>query len=279
MRRLPALLVLLALAAGCGGSGRSHDPRPQVVAAAYPFAWLADRVGGSDIRLVSLAKPGVEPHDLELSPRQAATTSSADVVLRVSGFQPAVDDAVAGGTPLDLGMLRPAGNRDPHVWLDPTRMMTAAKSLAAILGTRDPAHRAAYTARADAVVADLTTLDRLFATALASCRSHDVVTSHAAFGYLAADYGLVQHGIVGLSPDAEPSPRDLAQAAQFARAHHVRTIFFERLLSPTFARTVAEEVGAKTAVLDPVESVSGADDYLSVMRRNAATLHAALGCT
>ena len=126
--------------------------------------------------------------------------------------------------------------------------------------------------------ATLVALDATFRTALRSCARRDLVTSHSAFGYLAARYGLVQRGITGLSPDAEPSPRRLAQVADFARAHHVTTIFFESLVSPKLARTVASEVGARTAVLDPVEGVRGDDDYLSVQRRNAGALHDALGC-
>ena len=104
------------------------------------------------------------------------------------------------------------------------------------------------------------------------------MTSHSAFGYLAGRYGLVQRGISGLSPDAEPAPGRIAAVALFARQNHVTTIFFESLVDPKVASTVASEVGATTAVLDPVEGVRDGDDYVSVQTRNAAALHLALGC-
>ncbi len=271
-----ALLVAL-LATAC--SSPSQDGRPHVVAGAYPLAWLAEQVGGPDVRVTNLVKPGAEPHDIELAPRQVGAIEQADLVLRLHGFQPAVDDALGGGDQgLDLSPVMREHASDPHVWLDPLRMQDAAHAVAARLAALDPQHARAYDDRADRVSASLLVLDGVFRTALTDCARRDLVTSHSAFGYLADRYGLVQRGISGLSPDAEPSPRDVAQAARFARAHDVTTIFFESLVDPKVARTVADEVGASTAVLDPIEGVRTGDDYLSVQRRNALALHRALGC-
>jgi zinc transport system substrate-binding protein len=181
--------------------------------------------------------------------------------------------------PPDSGLTEPTSTgADPHVWLDPLRMRAIVDAIASRLAARDPSHAVAYRQRAAATDAKLFGLDALFRQSLQHCAQTDIVTSHTAFAYLARRYGLHQVGITGLSPDGEPSPGRLAQVAQFARAHHVTTIFFESLVDPKLAKTVASEVGAKTAVLDPVEGVKAGDDYLSVMRRNAAELHTALGC-
>jgi zinc transport system substrate-binding protein len=150
-------------------------------------------------------------------------------------------------------------------------MAAAADALAARLGAKDPTHASAYRGRAAAAKRDLAAIDTLFQSDLMGCARHEVVTSHSAFGYLAARYGLVQRGITGVSPDEEPTPRKIVEVAGYAKAHHVTTIFFESLVDPKVAKTVA--------VLDPVEGVHGTDDYLSVQRRNAAALHAALGCS
>ncbi|MFN2536701.1 MAG: metal ABC transporter substrate-binding protein, partial [Mycobacteriales bacterium] len=229
-----------------------------------------------------------EPHDLELTPRQAGLVDQASVVVYLHGFQPAVDDALGSGKQgLDLGKVvtqQPLSTgdeqtaKDPHIWLDPVRMEAAADALAARLAAKDEEHAAGYRARAAAVSKELAALDTLFRSDLKGCARHDIVTSHSAFGYLAARYGLVQRGITGVSPDEEPTPRKIVEVAQYARAHHVTTIFFESLVDPKVAKTVAAEIGARTAVLDPVEGVHGGDDYLSVQRRNAAALHTALGC-
>ena len=118
-------------------------------------------------------------------------------------------------------------------------------------------------------------LDADYATGLASCASTDLVTSHAAFGYLAERYGLTQRGITGLRPEDEPSPGALAEIADFVTAHDVRTIYSETLVSPAVAKTLARETGVRTAVLDPIEGLDDASagaDYLAVMRTNLATL-------
>jgi zinc transport system substrate-binding protein len=282
--RLAALLLLPLLLTACGTSSTASG-KPKVVVGAYPFAWLVSQVGGPDVSVTDLVKPGVEPHDVELTPRQVGAVKDASLVVYLRDFQPAVDDAVEGAHGYDLGRLvhqlgtDEGAGKDPHVWLDPVLMQDMATGIADRLAGLDAAHAQGYHDRAAAVRRELEGLDRETSRALSGCRTHDVVTSHAAFAYYAARYHLVQRGISGLSPDAEPSPKRLAQVADFARENHVTTIFFESLVSPKLARTVASEVGARTAVLDPIESVRGSDDYLSVMRRNTATLRTALGCT
>jgi zinc transport system substrate-binding protein len=282
----PALALVAGLAVGCGSGTAGSSDKPAVVVGAYPFEWLVSQVGGDAVTVTDLVRPGVEPHDVELTPRQVGAVKDAEVVVYLKGFQPAVDDAVEGDNGFDLGTVvhqveseEEPGEQDPHVWLDPVLMQRMADAVADRLAAVDADHAQAYRDRAAAVKAKLTALDAEVGTALSTCRQKDFVTSHAAFAYLAARYHLVQRGISGLSPDAEPSPKRLAEVAAFARENHVTTIFFESLVSPKLAQTVADEVGATTAVLDPIEGVSGSDDYLSVMRRNATALHEALGCT
>lgn len=278
LRRGPLLVVpVLALLAACAGPD-GRPGRVQVVTGAYPFAWLAQQVAGEDAEVVNLVKPGAEPHDIELTAQQVALVKDAALVVRAKGFQPAVDDAVGGSAAgLDLVAVT-GGSADPHVWLDPVRMKTAAGAIATRLASADPANAGGYRSRLAAVTARLDALDAVLRGSLTGCARREVVTSHEAFGYLTARYGLVQKGISGLQPDAEPSPKRVAEVAAYARSRGVTTIFFETLVDPKVARTVAQEIGARTAVLDPVENARGSDDYLSLMRRNAAALREALGC-
>jgi len=284
MRRLAPLLLLALLLTSCSSGSDADDPtfdKPRVVVGAYPFAWLVSAVAGDAVEVVNLVKPGVEPHDVELTPRQVGDVRKADVVFYVKGFQPALDDAVDGvDGAVDLGKVLAqvpgeGDEPDPHVWLDPLLMKTMAMEIGAVL--RERVH--GLEVDGSNAAAPLDQLHGELRGRLSGCRTREFVTSHEAFAYLARRYGLVQLGISGLDPQAEPSPARLAEVVRFAREHKVTTIFFETLVSPRVARTVASEVGAKTAVLDPIESVEGSDDYLSVMRRNAAALHDALGCT
>src|SRR5205814_9718539 len=133
------------------------------------------------------------------------------------------------------------------------------------------------------LVADLRKLSREYRRGLRDCKRHEIATSHAAFGYLAARYGLEQVSITGLAPEAEPTPKQLAHVIQVVRRTHATTVFFETLVSPRLADTDAREVGARTAVLDPIEGLTPSeqehgDNYLTLMRSNLAALRKALGC-
>jgi zinc transport system substrate-binding protein len=275
----PALLAAAALVAGCSAGPASRtDGRVRVEAAFYPLAFLASRIGGDAVRVDDLTPAGGEPHDVELKASQVRAIREADLTVYLRGFQPALDQAVEGATAFDLATVVPFRENDPHVWLDPVRMATMANALTERLADLAPAHAADIRARGTALATELATLDGEFTTRLETCERHDVVTSHAAFGYLAARYGLTQVGIAGLTPDEEPTAKRLVEVAGIVRDRHVTTVFFETLVSPKLAETVARETGAKTAVLDPIEGVAANDDYLRAMRRNLAALVAALGC-
>ena len=310
-RRFVALLGAAATAGGlltgCGsdGPGGAGDGAPELVASFYPLQFVTQRIAGDRAEVRSLTPPGAEPHDLELAPKDIAAVGEADLVVYLRNFQPSVDEAVsdeaadagldvAPAARLDLtatdehegeeaaaaGDVEPEGpGRDPHFWLDPTRLATVAEQTAVKLGEADPAHKADFTARAAALSTELKTLDGEFTSGLKTCERHELVTSHTAFHYLADRYGLTQIGITGIDPESEPSPQRLAAVAEEAKEHGATTIFFETLVSPKVAETLAREVGAQTAVLDPLEGLTDENaDYFSVMRANLTALTTALGC-
>lgn len=104
-------------------------------------------------------------------------------------------------------------------------------------------------------------------------------TCGSTLGYLADRYGLEQVALAGLSPEAQPSPARLAEVTTYARANGVTTIFFEELVSPKTAESLASEVGATAAVLSPLESPPEQGDYVTAMRANLDALRTALDCT
>jgi zinc transport system substrate-binding protein len=286
---------------GASGAGTSGSPSVpialHVVAAFYPLQEAAQRVGGARVDVTDLTAPGVEPHDLELTPDAIESIATADVVLYLGqGFQPAIQDAVkdAQGTAVDLlaglpTLPPPAGAEagvsvDPHVWLDPTLYAALVGEVAQAFATADPAHAAFYHANGDAFTRELSTLDGQFREGLRHCRSNVIVTNHAAFGYMADAYGLEQDAISGLSPDAEPSADRLATLAALVKRDGVTTIFTEDLVSPKVAQTLATEAGVATAVLHTIEGLtpdqaSAGETYTSLMRENLQTLEGALGCS
>ena len=307
-RLLPVASAAAFALTGCGAAADGpSDPRGavQVVAGFYPLEFVAERVGGPHVEVTNLTRAGAEPHDLELEPREVAALSEADVVVYLSGFQPAVDDAVAtaGVEALDVAGvadLAPASEAmpseehadeeahaeesavDPHFWLDPTRLTDVGEAVAERLAAADPAGAQAYRDGAESLREELTDLDAEFSAGLASCDVAELVTSHTAFGYLAERYGFELLGISGLSPEIEPDARTLAEMAELVRERGITTVYAETLVDPAVAETVADEAGVATAVLDPVEGVtedSPGDDYVEIMRANLDVLREGQKCT
>ncbi|TKJ31745.1 metal ABC transporter substrate-binding protein [Blastococcus sp. CCUG 61487] len=305
--------MALLLTAGCGGEdGAGSDGELQVVAGFYPLEWAAERIGGDRLSVSALTPPGGEPHDLELTPRDVASIEEADLVVLLSGFQPALDEAAdsSGGDRVwdaaDAADLLTGDHEDhehgdddedhgdedhghddgdspvdPHFWLDPLRLADVGDALAERLAETDPDGADAYAENAAALRADLERLHAEMSAGLADCAVDTLVTAHDAFGYLAERYGLEVVGISGLSPSQEPAASELAQITRLVAERGVTTVYTETLVEPAVAETVAEEAGVDTAVLDPLEGLSdesAGEDYLEVMRANLATLQAGQSC-
>ncbi|CAB4753795.1 MAG: zinc ABC transporter substrate-binding protein [Actinobacteria bacterium] len=279
----------------------SPDGRPTIVAAFYPLEYAARTIGGDSVNVVGLTPPGGEPHDLELSAAQVAQIASADLVLYVKGYQPAVDEAVAqqaADHSLDVSAgltLLPAehaaghegepageeGATDPHVWLNPLNMAGIGTAITERLSASAPDGSAAFAANNERLGSEMATLNEQFTAGLASCRSRIMVVSHEAFAYLGSAYGFTQVGISGLSPDAEPSPARMRDVADLVTREGVTTIYYETLVDPKVAKTLADETGATSAVLDPIEGLvaGSAESYPTIMASNLATLRTGQGCT
>ncbi len=300
MMKWAAGLVLLLVAPLTACTPPGDDGEIDVVASFYPLQYVAEQVVGDHARVTNLTAPGAEPHDLELSPRQVARLTTADVVLHQSGFQPAVAAALENDRPdhvVDaaevVGLHHEEAHddsgddghdhegRDPHFWLDPTLLARTAEAFTEAMGEAVPEHAADFREANDRLQEELATLDEEFRAGLGDCETRTLVVSHDAFGYVGEAYDLDVHPIAGLTPDAEPSARHLAELADLAREDGVTTVFSERLASPRLAEALAEDLGLRTAVLDPLEGLASADsedDYPSLMRANLEAIREAGRC-
>ncbi|MEU6342753.1 metal ABC transporter substrate-binding protein [Streptomyces sp. NPDC046977] len=311
-------LVALSACSAAAGDTRTADGRLKVTASFYPMQFLAERIGGSHVSVTGLTKPGTEPHDLELTPRQIGRLGQSGVVVYLKGLQPAVDEAIAQsgvrhivdaasltaleehGTEVD-GEHHTTGDNhsgpgpdeedphhhedagaDPHIWLDPVKYAQVAEGVGRALTQADPDHAALYAKNTDALVKKLDALNTAFADGLRTRTSDTFLTTHAAFGYLAERYGLVEEAVNGIDPEAEPSAARMRALQQLARDRHVSTVFFETLVSDRTAKTLAGDLGLRTDVLDPIEGItdrSRGSDYFGVQRANLKALQTALGAT
>ncbi|SDT56781.1 zinc transport system substrate-binding protein [Paenibacillaceae bacterium GAS479] len=287
----------------------------KVAATIYPMAEFARQVGGDLVEVTPLVPTGVEPHDWEPSAKHMAAISSADVFVYNGIVESWAEQALSSATNSERvvveaskGLAKLAseddghvhgeeahgheeeahheaegdGNPvDPHVWLDPLLAQQEVRAIMAGLQQADPDHKDQYKQNADAYIAKLDELHKEMSSALAASKRKDFITSHAAFAYLAQQYGLEQVPISGLSPDQEPSPEQMADVIKFVREHGVTTIFFEALIDSKLADTIAAETGAGTDVLNPLEGLTkeqaaAGEDYISVMKSNLQALVKAL---
>ena len=307
-----AVLSILStlLIAGCGNTAKI-TPSPEaleILAASklnvkvsfYPMYEFTEKVAGEFADVEALIPASIEPHDWEPTAQDMARISQADLLIYngagMEGWVEQVKDSTSNSKLITveaskgLDLLESSdeeegdhehGGLDPHVWLDPALAIEEVRTIEAALSGVAPEHAAAFKANADIYVAKLEQLDQEFKISLTDAKRKDFITQHAAFGYLANEYGLVQVPIAGLSPDLEPSASRMSEIVEFAKAHQVKTIFFETLVSSSVADTIAKEIGAKAAVLNPIEGLTEEDkrnnlDYIGIMRQNLGALTTAL---
>ena len=299
-------LGLGAALTGCSTStGTNSSGKFDVVASFYPMAFLAEQIGGRYVHVTSLTQPGQEPHELEISFKQAIQLEKSDAVLYLKGLQPAVDKAAALSgvrTKIDAASLtsleehgtevgghaaehdthdgEESGGKDPHIWLDPVRYAEVAQGVGRAFEKADPQHADAYRKNTDALVKKLDDLNTRFEQGLKNTKNKVFITTHAAFGYLAERYGLTEEAVSGLDPESEPSVARVRDLQKMAKADGVSTVFYETLVSDKTAKTIAADANLKTDVLDPLEGItdrSRGTDYFQVMESNLKALQTALG--
>ena len=278
--------------------------RLPVVASIYPLAYLAQRIGGDAVTVTTVVPGGAEPHDYEPTPGDiAGIYQSKLLITHGAGMDPWAEriapDLTAHGVtvltataelPLQMGLPEDADEKnttmvtDPHAWNDPILLQMIADHIRESLIARDPAHEALYTDNAEKLRQDITALDAEFRNTLtASCRLHTVIVSHDAFEYLGKRYGIEMLPIAGLSPDTEPSPARIIDLAKIIQEKNIHVVTFETLVSPKIANVLAEETGARTLVLNPIEGltsdeVAQGEDLLTLMHKNLQVLAEAMEC-
>lgn len=271
---------------------------PVVAVSSYPLAFVAQSVGGDEIRVLDLSTKGGHAHDMELSPSQIKELSSADVALYLSqGFQPAVESAITqvGIAGMDGFSAIPAEdqiNGDPHVWLNPMNLAAIGEELAVVLDQANPQNDGYYQANAAALTEEMTRIDSDYSAALAPCAGATLLTSHEAFGYLAKRFDLDQEGVMGIDPDAEPSPARLRDVMKLISDRNITTLFIEPTGedygldgddhdhgSSQWGAKLAATLGVDYQTLDPLEvQVNPTKDVIDVFEMNLQALQKGLPC-
>ncbi|MEO3944355.1 zinc ABC transporter substrate-binding protein [Gorillibacterium sp. CAU 1737] len=311
------LLAAIVLLAGCSSKAdKAAEGKVAITTTIYPLADFAVKIGGDHVHVTHVIPAGVEPHDW--APKLKDINRMADSQLlfyQGSGLEGWVDDflkslpsdsklksiAVSEGLAVHLEEGEPAVDAedpdhegeeahdhdhdeeglDPHTWLSPVLAKKMAERIKNELVSVDPTNKTDYETNFQTLSAKFDELDAKFRTELDPLPHKDIVVQHAAFGYLSKEYGLTQRAIMGLSPEAEPTARQLKSIKDFVKENDVKVIFFEELVSDKLAKTLAQETGAKAQVLSPLEGLTpeqekAGEDYFSIMTRNLEHLVEAL---
>jgi zinc transport system substrate-binding protein len=268
----------------------TNNGKLQITASFYPLYFFATQIGGDKADVKNITPAAAEPHDYDPTTQDIARIEKSNLLILNGGVEAWGDKGtnvtiVTAADGLLTRKLVEEGKtaQDPHVWLNPQLAKVEVAKITQAFIKIDAANSSYYQANEKILDDKLDNLDGQYKAGLASCQNKDIITSHAAFAYMGSRYGLNQVAISGLSPDEEPSSQQLADVANFAKAHNVKYIFFESLISPKLSETVANEIGAKTLVLDPLEGISENDmqqgkNYFTVMAENLKNLQEALSC-
>jgi zinc transport system substrate-binding protein len=304
------LLAMMAVAVSARAAAPSPEGKTRILATVFPLQEFAAAVAGDRGEAALLIPPGAGVHTWQPKPGDVVRLAGCDLLVYIgAGLEPWLPDLLRAFPPDRVRTLEAAsglaaaeeeegekgevaghadehghGPLDPHVWLDFALDARIVDALAAELGRIDPEGLPLFTANAARLKSRLAALDDEFRAGLAGCRGRTLVLAgHGAFGYLARRYGLVQTALYGVSPDAQPRPKDLMAAVDLCRSKGIRTVFSENSVPPDLARTLAREIGGRVLVLhaghnltrDQREAGAG---FFDLMRENLERLRDGLGC-
>lgn len=317
---LLASLLLLSGCGSSDGESKVVEGKVNVVTSFYPLYEFAREIGGEDANVINLMPVGVEPHDWTPRSQEILNTSKAQLFFfNGAGLEGWIDSFLKGlGSDSQVKTVEVSqgislidseeddghhhgheeashqeaaeddhahdhdhGHIDPHTWVSPKSAIIMAENIKNSYIEVDPAHREQYEARYEQLAVRLQELDAKFTEELSKTSRKEIVVSHQSFGYLCRDYGLTQHSIMGLTPEAEPKAQDLINLSKMVKEQGIQYIFFEELVSDKLVNTLASEAGVGTLVLNPVEGLTkqqekAGENYFTLMEKNLQNLVLAL---
>lgn len=277
----------------------------RVVTSVFPLLEFAGAVSGERGEVSLLLPPGAEIHTWRPRPSDIIRLSSADLFIYIGAdLEPWLHDLLKSirnpnlrvleasrGIPLvdEEGIVHNVhehehGAHDPHIWLDFKNDQRIVDKIAAVLSEMDTEGSSVFKRNAFIYKEKLQRLDQKFKDGLMDCVHRTIIIAgHGAFGYLARSYNLRQISLYGLSPDSRPTPKKLIEVVELAKKYGIKVIFFEIRVRDELAKVLAEEVGARTLVLNPganltKEQLKSEKTFFDIMEKNLENLKDGLIC-
>ena len=303
------LLGILFTISGCGANTNSRNFKEEdkisIVTTIYPVYDFACNIAGDKAEIINLVPAGTEPHDFELSTGDMQLMEKADIfIYNGAGMEHFVDKTLKSISNEDLVVVEAAKGidliaaehhhdeeehedseseekTDPHTWLSIQNAIVEAEAIKEALVEADAENADYYEANFEAYKEKLVALDESYKEELSNLSKDTIVVAHEAFGYLCKEYGLKQEAVEGLTADSEPDAARMKEIIEFCKENDIQVIFFEELVSPKVAQTIANEIGAETMVLNPVEGLTAEQEeeglnYIGIMEQNLEVLKKAL---
>lgn len=295
---LVCIIIIFIIFKGNNQNNRNQfNDKIQVSTSFYPLYFFAQNIGADKANVINITPAGAESHNYEPTAQDIITIENSKLLILngegleiwANNIQQNINDKktliMRAGERLATQKLLENGNNiiDPHVWLSPTLAQQMVDKIVDGFIKIDPSNSFYYEQNADTLKSKLKDLDSQYKQGLGNCSKHNIITSHAAFGYLATNYNFNQVPIAGLFTDTEPSPKQLINITNFAKKNNVKYIFFENLVSPKLSQTLAQEINATILPLNPIEGLTKDElnqgkNYISEMQNNLVNLQIALQC-
>lgn len=315
---IAVLIIMSLLFSGCTNSApKPNDDKVLVVATLFPLYEFAREVGGDKVNVVLLLPPGVEAHTFEPKPSDIIKINQADLFIFIGEkMEPWADDILQGTNNKKLVVLNASskvtllksgehtheethtdeeeheeseddhhGEFDPHIWLDFSNDEKIVNAIAEELSLIDSNNASFYKSNAENYNNKLKQLNSNYSAELSDCNQTEFITGgHAAFAYLAHSYNLESISAFGISPDSEPTPQRIKTIIDLTKEHNIKYIFFERLVNPRMAETIASEANAKTLILNPAHNLTKEQfesnvSFIDLMNENLNNLKIGLECS
>ena len=305
MKKIISLLLVIPMlfTIGCSKENKGNENsegKIKIYTSIYPLYDFAKKVGGDKVDVINLVPAGTEPHDWEISTSDIVSLEKADMLIyNGAGIENWTDKVISTLENKDIVYVKTSegldihkiddkdsqedneynhGSYDPHTWLSIKNAKQEMENIKNALVKYDSDNADYYEDNYEKYAKKFDELDKKYSDTLGPIKNKTIIVAHEAFGYLCEEYDINQEGIEGLTPDSEPDPARMSQIIKFAKKNNVKTIFFEELVSPKVAQTIAKEINAKTEVLNPLEGLSeeqinNGEDYFSVMEKNLEVLY------
>lgn len=272
----------------------SEKAKLKVAVSFNPIAKITEAIGGNKVSITMIIPDGTEPHDFEPRYKDMAVLSKSDLfiyngagmeswtdkTLEAVGSKKLVSVEASKGCKLivntDSGEIKEHGNYDPHVWLSLTQAVIEAGNIKDALCSKDPSNSSYYLSNYNKFKDEAEKINSYYKIKLSKVKSKDLVTGHAAFGYLCRDYGLSQNSVEDVFAEGEPGPMKMKELIDYCRVNKVNTVFLEDMVSAKVSETIAKEAGAKLKKIQTLEVHDGSNTYLQTMKNNIEEVYQSL---